>query len=103
MGFEDHVSMGSISALKLTRVLDNVARVVAVELLCGAQAIDFHAPLKPGKGTKVAHSEVRARVPFTERDTSLTPYIAILEAAANSGEILAAIEKEIGPLLPRNE
>jgi hypothetical protein len=46
---------------------------------------------------------VRARVPFTERDTSLTPYIALLEVAANSGEILAAIEKEIGPLLPRNE
>jgi histidine ammonia-lyase len=101
MGFEDHVSMGSISALKLTRVLDNVARVVAVELLCGAQAIDFHRPLAPGRGTQAAHAAVRAVVPFIERDTSLTPHLAALEARANTGEILAAVEKAIGPVLPR--
>jgi len=103
MGFEDHVSMGSISALKLTRVLDNVARVVAVELLCGAQAIDFHKPLTPGKGTAVAHHAVRAAVPFIERDTSLTPHIAALEARTNSGEILAAVEEAVGPLLSRGK
>ncbi|HKW15266.1 MAG TPA: histidine ammonia-lyase [Candidatus Krumholzibacteria bacterium] len=101
MGFEDHVSMGSISALKLTRVLDNVARVVAVELICGAQAIDFHRPLAPGRGTAAAHAAVRAAVPFIERDTSLTPHLAALEARANSGEILAAVEKAVGPLVPR--
>jgi histidine ammonia-lyase len=103
MGFEDHVSMGSISALKLTRVLDNVARVVAVELLCGAQALDFHKPLVPGRGTTVAHAAVRAIVPFIERDTSLTPHIAALENCANTGEILAAVENAIGPLLPRTQ
>jgi histidine ammonia-lyase len=101
MGFEDHVSMGSISALKLTRVLDNVARVVAVESLCGAQALDFHRPLTPGRGTAAAYQAIRAAVPFIERDTSLTPHIAALEKAANSGEILAAIEKAVGPLIPR--
>ena len=98
MGFEDHVSMGSIAALKLTRVLDNVARVVAVELLCGAQAIDFHEPLKPGKGTAAAHQAVRAAVPFIARDTSLTPHIAALETRANSGVILGAVEAAVGPL-----
>jgi len=98
MGFEDHVSMGSIAALKLTRVLDNVARVVAVELLCGAQAIDFHEPLKPGKGTAAAHQAVRAAVPFIERDTSLTPHIAALETRANGGVILGAVEAAVGPL-----
>jgi histidine ammonia-lyase len=102
MGFEDHVSMGSISALKLTRVLDNVARVVAVELLCGAQALDFHRPLTPGRGVTVAHAGVRTHVPFIERDTSLTPHIATLEALANSGEILSTVEKSVGPLLPRS-
>jgi histidine ammonia-lyase len=102
MGFEDHVSMGSISALKLARVLDNVARVVAVELLCGAQAIDFHHPLSPGRGTKAAHAAVRAAVPFVERDTPLTPYLSALEARASGGEILAAIEDAVGPLLPRS-
>ena len=69
MGFEDHVSMGSIGALKLARVLDNVARVMAVELLCGAQAIDFHRPLKSGRGTKRSHHAVRDAVPFIEHDT----------------------------------
>lgn len=101
MGFEDHVSMGSIAALKLTRVLDNVARVVAVELLCGAQALDFHRPLTPGRGTAAAHEAVRAAVPFVTRDTSLTAYLELLEARANTGEILAAVEKAIGPLLAR--
>lgn len=101
MGFEDHVSMGSISALKLARVLDNVARVVAVELLCGAQAIDFHKPLSPGRGTRAAHDAVRAAVPFVERDTSLTPFLSALEERIASGEILASIEGSVGPLLPR--
>jgi histidine ammonia-lyase len=102
MGFEDHVSMGSLSALKLARVLDNVNRVVAVELLCGAQAIDFHRPLPPGRGTNAAHAAVRAAVPFVEKDTSLTPYLAVLEERTASGEILAAIEDAVGPLLPRS-
>jgi histidine ammonia-lyase len=95
--------MGSISALKLTRVLDNVARVVAVELLCGAQAIDFHKPLSPGKGTAAAYEKVRAAVPFIRQDTSLTPHIAALEAMTNSGEILVAVEQMVGPLLSRGK
>jgi histidine ammonia-lyase len=101
LGFEDHVSMGSIAALKVARVLDNVARVVAVELLCGAQAIDFHKPRAPGAGTRAAHAAVRAVVPFVSRDTSLTPHLAALEERTNSGEILGAVEKAVGPLLPR--
>ena len=101
LGFEDHVSMGSISALKLSRVLDNVTRVVAVELLCGAQAIDFHRPLEPGRGTKAAHAAVRAAVPFIQRDTSLTPHLATLEAGIAAGSILAAIEDAVGALLTR--
>ena len=101
LGFEDHVSMGSISALKVSRVLDNVTRVVAVELLCGAQAIDFHRPLEAGRGTKAAHAAVRAAVPFIQRDTSLTPHLAALEAGISAGNILAAIEDAVGALLPR--
>jgi len=100
MGFEDHVSMGSIAALKLSRVLDNVARVTAVELLCGAQALDFHRPLEAGRGTAAAHAAVRKSAPFVARDTSLTPYLADLEARANRGDILTAVEDAVGPLLP---
>lgn len=99
MGFEDHVSMGSIGAVKLTRVLDNVARVVAIELLCGAQALDFHKGLAPGRGTRIAHAVVRERVPFIEHDQSLTPHLAALEALVEGGEIVRRIEAEVGDLL----
>ena len=103
LGFEDHVSMGSIGALKLARVLDNVTRVVAVELLCGAQALDFHRPLAPGRGTAAAHAAVRAAVPFIEADASLTPHLAVLETLTSTGRIAAAIESAVGELLPRRE
>lgn len=99
MGFEDHVSMGSIGALKLTRVLDNVARVVTVELLCGAQALDFHKPLQSGRGTRVVHATVRAAVPFVTHDQSLTPLLAAIEARVASGEIVQRVEREVGDLL----
>ena len=103
MGFEDHVSMGSIGAVKLARVLDNVARVVTIELLCGAQALDFHKPRKPGRGSMVAHAAVREIVPFIERDESLSPHLAGLEARVASGEIVRRVENAVGDLLPADE
>jgi len=103
MGFEDHNSMGSIGALKLSRVLANVGRVIAIELLCGAQALDFHAPRAPGRGTSAAHAAVRESVAFIERDESLTPHLAALEKRVVSGEILARVEKAVGDLLPPME
>lgn len=101
MGFEDHVSMGSIAALKLVRVLDNVARVVAVELVCGAQALDFHRPLTAGRGAQAAFASVRAHVPFIEKDSVLSDHLSNAESRAASGEILSAVEAEVGALLPR--
>jgi histidine ammonia-lyase len=102
MGFEDHVSMGSISALKLGRVLDNVARVVAVELVCGAQALEFHRPLRPGRGAAAAHAAVRAVVPFMEKDGVLSGHLAVVETRIRDGDVLAAVEKDVGALLPRD-
>ena len=51
-GQEDHVSMGNAAGLKALRVLDNVERALAIELLAGAQAIEFLAPLQPGRGRR---------------------------------------------------
>ena len=61
-GKEDVVPMAMGAAWKLRRVVRNVRYVLAVELMCGAQAIDFRAPLKPGRGVGRAHATVRSLV-----------------------------------------
>lgn len=68
LGQEDHVSMGSISALKLLSVLHNVEHVLAVEMLTASQALDFRAPLKPGQGVRIAHQLVRSQVAHANED-----------------------------------
>jgi histidine ammonia-lyase len=68
LGQEDHVSMGSISALKLRQVFENVEMVLAVELFTAAQALDYRKPLRPGRGVERAHEFVRGAIPHRERD-----------------------------------
>ena len=68
LGQEDHVSMGSVSALKLLPVYRNVETVLAVEVLTAAQALDYRLPLRPGRGVEAAHRRVRAAVPHREAD-----------------------------------
>lgn len=68
LGQEDHVSMGSISAIKLLGVMRNLERILAVELLTAAQALDFRAPLKPGRGVMIAQGVLREHVKHAHRD-----------------------------------
>lgn len=68
LGQEDHVSMGSISALKLHQVFRNVEMVLAIELLTAAQALDYRRPLRPGRGVEEVHRFVRRAIPHAERD-----------------------------------
>jgi histidine ammonia-lyase len=68
LGQEDHVSMGSVSAVKLLRVLENVETVLAIEMLTAAQALDYRLPLRPGRGIDAAHRLVRERIPHREAD-----------------------------------
>jgi histidine ammonia-lyase len=68
LGQEDHVSMGATSAFKCFEVIDRVETVLAIELVCAAQAIDFRAPLEPGVGPRAAHALVRQVIPHAERD-----------------------------------
>jgi histidine ammonia-lyase len=68
LGQEDHVSMGSVSALKLYQVFENVASVLAIELFTSAQALDFRLPLQPGRGVEAVHNAVRTHVPHHEND-----------------------------------
>src|SRR5690554_3981767 len=68
LGQEDHVSMGSIGALKLLNVFKNVEQVLAIELFSAAQALDFRKPLKPGKGVEKAHQLIREKFPHAKED-----------------------------------
>jgi histidine ammonia-lyase len=97
-GQEDHVSMGNAAGLKALRVLENAEHALAIELLAGAQAIEFLAPLRPGEGVCAVHDAVRALSPRLDEDRSLAPDIARVADAVRSGEILAAAEREIGVL-----
>ena len=75
---EDHVSMGMTSALKFQHVVKNVEIILAIELLCAAQGLEFLKPLNPGPRLTEVYSQVRRRVPFIERDAALSGYIESL-------------------------
>jgi histidine ammonia-lyase len=98
LGQEDHVSMGSISALKLLSVLRNVERVLAVEFLTAAQALDFRAPLKPGKGVLLAHEALRSRIRHADRDYEVRNDLDFCADMLRRGELASAVESAIGAL-----
>jgi histidine ammonia-lyase len=97
-GQEDHVSMGNAAALKCWAVLGNVERTLAIELLAAAQGVEFLAPLEPGAGSRAAHDFVRSLSPTVLEDRPLAPDIERVSESIRSGELLAAVEAEIGGL-----
>ncbi len=74
-GQEDHVSMGSNSATKLYRVVNNTERVLAIELFNAAQALDFRRPERSSESIEALHAAYRRKVPFIDNDTVMYPYI----------------------------
>lgn len=77
---EDHVSMGVTSALKLREVAENLQQILALELFCAAQGVDFRrrelgADKRLGKKTQPMYEKIRARAPFIEKDTLMYPHI----------------------------
>ncbi len=84
-GMEDFVSMGVTSAHKLLRVIEQAQQVVAIELLCAAQMLEFRKPLHPGLGVRDAYERVRSLVSKLEQDRVLAPDIAILAQAVKNG------------------
>ena len=74
-GQEDHVSMGSNSATKLVRIVDNVETVLAIELFNAAQALEFRRPLKSSPKLEQIFTDYRKEVPFIDTDTYMHPYI----------------------------
>ena len=103
---EDHVSMAPIAARKATQILNNVKKVVALEFLFAAQALDLRIklekistpPARMGKGTGQAYQLIRKSVPFIEEDRTLYPLMNRVLELVESKEILKAVEKKIGKL-----
>jgi histidine ammonia-lyase len=83
---EDHVSMGMTSALKFAQIVNNVEIILAIELMCAAQGLEFIKPLKPGPRLAEAYRLVRELVPPLERDVPLSGFI----------ESLAPLVRELG-------
>lgn len=95
---EDHNSMGSIAAQKCRRILKNAQTVLAIELLTAAQAVDFHAPLKCGKGTNAAYQTIRKHISRLDGDRILHDDIQQALELVHNGSVLSAVEKSIGNL-----
>jgi histidine ammonia-lyase len=93
---EDHVSMGSISARHARTVLENVERVLAIELLCAGQALDFRLQLvpgaAPGAGVAAAHARLRSVVAHLTVDREPGLDIAAATALVRSGELATLAE-----------
>ncbi len=98
LGQEDHVSMGSISAFKLLGVLHNVERVLAVELLTSAQALDFRSSLSPGRGVAIAHRTLRDEIEHAVKDYEVRGDLDRCADILRTGTLLRAVETELGPL-----
>jgi histidine ammonia-lyase len=97
-GQEDHVSMGNASALKAWQVLANAERALAIELLAGAQGVEFLAPLEPGVGVRAARAAVRELSPRLHDDRPLAADIERVASAVRDGSLVAAVEAEAGEL-----
>ena len=123
---EDHVSMGTISARKARTIMQNLRRVLAIELLCAAQGLDLRCGvidavpdighisgsksgkftpgshtdhgLKAGRGVEAAYRYVRGLIPFLEEDREMHLDMARAEEIIASGDLLRVVEAEIGTL-----
>ncbi len=92
---EDHNSMGSIAAQKCYKIMQNLENVLAIELLTAAQAIEFLKPLKPGKGTRIAYSEIRKVVKPLKNDRILHEDVKKVAKLIKKDIILNKIESAI--------
>jgi histidine ammonia-lyase len=97
-GQEDHVSMGMIAARHARECVTNAEIVIAIEALAAAQGCELRSPLVPSAGSQAAIRAIRARVPRLERDREMKPDIDAAVELVSSGELVAAVENEIGEL-----
>ncbi len=95
---EDHVSMGWSAARKLRRAVDGLARVIAIEYLTAARALDLRAPLTPSPATAAAVALLRRNVEGPGADRHLAPEIEHALADVRTGALVRTVEETIGEL-----
>ena len=88
LGQEDHVSMGSIGARKALRVIENLEKILAIELVCAAQAIDFKRPLKSTDVIDNIHNYIRSKISHADEDRIFSDDINKAIEIIKSREIL---------------
>ena len=97
-GKEDHVAMGAHAARHAERIIEHVATVLGIELLCAAQALDLLRPLVGGRGVESGRRLVRRHVAHLDVDRPLSDDIGRAAALVRDGELARAVERAVGPL-----
>jgi len=95
---EDWVNNGLVAARKAHTCLENATAVVAIELLCAAQGLEFVPGKRPGRGPEAARDRLRRAVPRLEEDRELAPDIEAARRLLVEGEIMKAAARAAGPL-----
>ena len=95
---EDHVSMGWSAVRKLRRAIDNLRRILVVELVAAARALELRAPLAPAPATAAVIAALRQAVPGPGADRAVAPELAAAEALVRAGTVLDAASAAAGPL-----
>ena len=95
---EDHVSMGTIAARKARDIVRNVELILAMELLCATQGLEFLLPLTPGRGIHEAYLVVREKVPPIKGDRRFSVDIEKIHSLIESRELVRRVESVAGPL-----
>ncbi|MDR2378189.1 MAG: aromatic amino acid ammonia-lyase [Bifidobacteriaceae bacterium] len=94
-GQEDHVSMGTGAAVKARQAVANAERIVAIELLCAAQALEFHRPALPGAATGAAYQLIRDRVPPRDTDRFMAPDVEAVWELVAGGALDRLVERHV--------
>jgi histidine ammonia-lyase len=86
-GKEDHVSMGMTGALKLRQIVENLELILAIEMMCAAQGLDYRLPLKPSATVEAAHAIIRKAVPHLNEDRIPAPDIEAVAHLIRAGAL----------------
>jgi histidine ammonia-lyase len=84
---EDHVSMATYAARRLSEMAENTAAIIAIELLAAAQGLDLRRPLKSSPALEAAKAELRKSVAFWDQDRAMAPDIAAAKALVQAGRL----------------